>query len=218
MKLRFEKVRSFREKSKKEATRKKASIPYAFDEKKFQLSESIIIPQTTSELRKYIPIGFLNSNIVVSNAARVIYDAKPWIFAVLSSRIHKIWVDAVAGRLETRIQYSNTLCYNTFPIIDLSNSQKNELQNYVYKVLEARELFSEKTLAQLYNPEEMPKELIEAHQQLDIAVEKCYRSKPFNSDEERLEYLFKLYEQMIEDEKSKGTLFEVESKPKKKKK
>ena len=84
--------------------------------------------------------------------------------------------------------------------------------------MEEREHHSEKTLAQLYDPDKMPDGLREAHHQLDIAVERCYRSKPFETDEERLEYLFKLYEQMIEEEKSKGTLFETESKPKKKKK
>ena len=84
--------------------------------------------------------------------------------------------------------------------------------------MEERENHSEKTLAQLYDPDKMPKSLLDAHHQLDLAVENCYRSKPFKSDEERLEYLFKLYEQMIEEEKSNGTLFGTESKPKKKKK
>jgi hypothetical protein len=88
----------------------------------------------------------------------------------------------------------------------------------IFNVLGEREIYSEKTLAQLYDPDKMPDGLREAHHQLDLAVENCYRSKPFESDEERLEYLFKLYEQMIEEEKSIGTLFEIESKPKKKKK
>lgn len=218
IKSRFDKVKAFRLKSKKEATQKKAATPHAFDEKKFQETDSIIIPQTTSELREYIPIGFLSSDVVISNAARVIYNAKPWLFAILTSKIHKVWVDAVAGRLETRIQYSNTLCYNPFPFPNITENQKKELEKHVYKVLEEREHHSEKTLAQLYDPDKMPNGLREAHHQLDLAVERCYRSKPFETDEERLEYLFKLYEQMIEEEKSKGTLFETESKPKKKKK
>ncbi len=218
IKTRFEKVKEFRLKSKKEATQKKASTPHSFDEKKFQETDSIIIPQTTSELRNYIPIGFLNSDVVISNAARVIYNAKPWLFAVLTSKIHKVWVDAVAGRLETRIQYSNTLCYNTFPFPDITEIQKKELENHVYKVLEEREAHSEKTLAQLYDPEKMPAGLREAHHQLDLVIERCYRSKPFESDDERLEYLFKLYEQMIADEKTKGTLFDTDPKSKKKKK
>ena len=116
------------------------------------------------------------------------------------------------------MQYSNTICYNTFPFPPITEVQKQELEKHVYKVLAEREAHSEKTLAQLYDPDKMPAGLREAHHQLDLAVERCYRSKPFESDEERLEYLFKLYELMIEEEKSKGTLFEGESKPKKKKK
>jgi hypothetical protein len=107
------------------------------------------------------------------------------------------------------------LCYNTFPLLSISEIQKQEIEKYVYRILEEREKNSDKTLAQLYDPDKMPKGLREAHHQLDLAVEQCYRSKPFDSDEERLEYLFKLYEQMIADENTKGTLFEVEAKAKK---
>jgi len=219
LKNRFEMCRQFRIKSKKEATRKKSETPYDFDEKKYKASNSIIIPQTTSELREYIPIGFLNSDIVISNAARVIYNAEPWLFSILTSKFHKVWIDAVAGRLETRIQYSNTLCYNTFPFPFVNETQKQELKSNVLTVLEERENHSEKTLAQLYNPDKMPEGLRNAHYQLDLAVERCYRSKPFESDKERLEYLFKLYEQMISEEKERnGELNFDQPKTKKKKK
>jgi hypothetical protein len=109
LKTRFEKCKQFRLASKKEATRKKASIPYEFDEKKFKETNCIIVPQTTSELREFIPTGFLNSDTVISNAARVIYNAEPWVFGVLNSKMHMVWVKCSCGRLETRIQYSNTL-------------------------------------------------------------------------------------------------------------
>jgi hypothetical protein len=217
LKDRFDKCRDFRLESKKEATQKKASTPYEFDEKKYIETNSIIIPQTTSELREYIPIGFLSSDVVISNAARVIYEAEIWMFSILTSKIHNNWVQAVAGRLETRIQYSNTLCYNTFPFPSISKSQKEELEQCVFRILEERENHSEKTLAQLYDPKDMPDGLREAHRLNDLAVERCYRSKPFDTDEERLEYLFKLYEQMIADENEKGTLFETEKKASKKK-
>ena len=218
IKIRLENCSKFRLASKKEATRKKAVIPYEFDEKKYEESDSIVIPQTGSERREYIPIGFLGPNTVVSNATRVIYNAKPYLFAIISSKIHITWVRAVAGRLKTDMQYSNTICYNTFPFPNITENQKNDLEKHVFSILNSRENHSEKTLAQLYDPDKMPDGLREAHHQLDLAVERCYRSKPFESDEERLEYLFKLYEQMIEEEKSRGTLFEMESKPKKKKK
>ena len=132
--------------------------------------------------------------------------------------MHMVWVRSVAGKLESRIRYSSSLVYNNFPFPIISANQENDLQKLVYKILEEREKNSEKNLVHLYDPEKMPQGLRNAHHELDIEIEKCYRLKPFESDEVRLEYLFKLYEQMIDEEKSKGTLFEIESKPKKKKK
>ena len=129
--------------------------------------------------------------------------------------MHIQWVRAVAGRLKTDMQYSNTLCYNTFPFPKISEAQKQELTQCVFRILEERENHSEKTLAQLYDPDKMPQGLREAHRLNDLAVERCYRSKPFETDEERLEYLFKLYEQMIAEEKTKDTLFQEEKKAKK---
>ncbi|TAN46122.1 MAG: class I SAM-dependent DNA methyltransferase [Nitrospirae bacterium] len=204
---RFKKCHEFRKNSKKRASQLIADIPYAFDEQKYKPTNAIIIPQTTSEKREYIPIGFLDGSYVISNGARLIYDAESWMFSVLTSKIHNVWIQQVAGRLETRIQYSNTLCYNTFPFPSISEIQKKELEKHVYHILEEREHHSEKTLAQLYDSDKMPQGLREAHHQLDLAVERCYRSRPFENDEERLEYLFKLYEQMIAEEKeSNGEL------------
>jgi hypothetical protein len=136
----------------------------------------------------------------------------------LSSKIHTVWTHAVSGRLKMDINYAVGITYNNFPFPEVTEIQKQELEKHVYKILDERENYSEKSLAQLYDPDKMPEGLLEAHRQNDLAVERCYRSKPFESDEERLEYLFKLYEQMIEEEKSKGTLFGVETKPKRKKK
>lgn len=215
---RIENVKKYRLESKREATNKLASFPYRFGEIRHQNSDSIVIPQTGSERREYLPIDFRNGDTIVSNAARVIYNAQTYLFAILTSKMHIVWVRAVAGRLKMDMQYSNTLCYNTFPFPNITYIQKEELEKHVYKVLEEREIHSEKTLGQLYDPDKMPDGLREAHHQLDLAVERCYRSKPFENDEERLGYLFKLYEQMIEEENSRGTLFEMESKSKKKKK
>lgn len=180
-------------------------------------TNALIIPQTGSERREYIPTGFLNSDYIISNAARVIYNCESYIFSVISSKIHIVWVRAIAGRLKTDMQYSNTLCYNTFPFPPISQQRKEELTQCTFRILEEREKHSEKTLAELYDPNKMPEGLKEAHRLNDEAVERCYRSTPFNSDEERLEYLFKLYEKMIQEEKDKGTLFEAEKKTRKKK-
>ncbi len=215
---RIEKVREFRLKSKKEATRDSSKISHKFFEVKHQKTNSIIIPRVTSERREYLQCGFLDDNTVVLDRAQAIYDAQPFIFGILSSKMHMAWTNVVTGRLKSDINYSVSLCYNNFPFPIISDSQKKELEKHVYPILEERENHSEKTLAQLYDPDKMPPGLREAHHQNDLAVERCYRSKPFESDEERLEYLFTLYEQMIAEEKTKGTLFEVEAKVKKKRK
>jgi hypothetical protein len=215
---RISSVKKYRLESKRAATNKLASKPFQFGEVRYKNSSSILVPQTTSENREYIPIGLLPAGVVISNAARIIYDASYWLFAIITSKMHMVWVNAVAGRLETRIQYSNSLCYNTFPIPFITEVKKQELELLAKSLISKREENSEKTLAQLYDSNKMPDSLREAHHQLDVAVELCYRSKPFESDEERLEYLFKLYEQMIAEENTKGTLFEMEPKTKKKKK
>ncbi len=159
--------------------------------------------------------GFFDSNVIPIESAQVIYDSEPYIFSILSSKIHMLWVKAVGGYLGTSIRYSTEICYNSFPFPHISESQKEELTQCVFRILEDRENHSEKTLAQMYDPDKMPEGLREAHRLNDLAVERCYRSKPFESDEERLEYLFKLYEKMIAEEKEKGTLFETEKKAKK---
>ncbi len=153
------------------------------------------------------------------NSAQVIYDAEPYIFGILSSKLHMLWSKATAGCLESRLRYSAMLCYNTFPIPELNKIQKEEIYRYALNVISERENHSEKTIAQLYDPDKMPQGLREEHHQLDLAVERCYRSKPFASDEERLEYLFKLYEQMIAAEKEQNGELNFEPlKPKTKKK
>ncbi len=214
---RIEKVREFRLSSTDTGTKVLAEKPHQFREMKYSQKISIIIPTVSSERREYIPIGVVEPDTVIIAPNQVIYDPEIWIFSVIHSEIHMTWVKAVAGRLKTDYRYSASLCYNAFPFPPISEAQKQELEERAYGILETREAYSEKTLAQLYDPDKMPAELREAHRQNDLAVERCYRSKPFESDEERLEYLFKLYEQMIEEEQTKGTLFAVEKKPKKKK-
>ncbi|WP_394758575.1 class I SAM-dependent DNA methyltransferase [Flavobacterium sp.] len=193
---RFERVKKFRLESKKESTRKKALNPNKFDEMKYKMTDSILIPQTGSERREYIPVGFFDNSYVISNAARVIYDAEPWLFGLLSSKMHIVWVKAVSGRLKTDMQYSNTLCYNTFPFPEITIKQKEIINLHVFAILEEREKYTEKTMSHLYDPDKMPKGLKEVHHELDLAIERCYRLKPFESDVERLEFLFNEYEKM----------------------
>src|SRR5690554_2678251 len=143
-----------------------------------------------------------------------VYDAEPWLFGVLHSKMHMVWVDAVGGKLKTRYRYSAGLCYNTFPFPEISDKQKHTINQYVFSILDERAKHSEKTMAWLYNPDTMPSGLKRAHRELDQAIERIYRLAPFRSDEDRLEYLFKLYDEMLKKE----TLFAKQQKKKKKKK
>lgn len=195
-----------------------ADIPYRFRYVHEPKSHTIMIPQTSSSKREYLPVDIKFGPVQTLHSVQVIYDSPIYIMGFLISKIHFLWAKAIAGGIKTDITYSNSLCYNTFPFPYINEQLRNEIEHLVYNVLSERECNSEKNLAQLYDPNKMPQGLRDVHRQLDLAIERCYRSKPFESDEERLEYLFKLYEQMIEEENSKGTLFETETKPKKKKK
>lgn len=218
IKNRFQLVSKMRRESTKASTQGLSLTPHKFGERRFFKKPAIIIPTISSERRPYFPISFVDKNTVISNTAQSVYYNSAFEFAIISSKMMMVWVNTTGGKFESRYIFSSQLCYNTFPFPDITENKKKELEKHVYNVLAEREAYSEKTLAQLYDPDKMPDGLREAHHQLDLAVERCYRAKPFETDEERLEYLFKLYEQMIEEEKSKGTLFETKSKPKKKKK
>ncbi len=115
-----------------------------------------------------------------------------------------VWVFAISGYLGAGVRYSSSLSYNTFPFPNIDDEKKSLLEKCSYKVLDQREKYSEKTLAELYDPDKMPLPLRDAHKELDLEIERCYREKPFVNDEERLEYLFTMYEGMIH--KNDGTL------------
>jgi len=204
----IEKVKIHRLNSQRKATKDLVNKSFSFGEIRHQESDSIIIPATSSERRDYIPIGFLNNETIISNSAMAIYDVEPWHFAIVTSRMHMVWIRAVGGRLKTDYRYSAKLCYNTYPFPEISLKQKENLNLYVLAILDERAKYPGKTMAQLYDPYTMPKGLKQAHRELDEAVEKCYRLQPFTSDTERLEYLFKLYEEMI----NKDTLFATQKK------
>ena len=177
----------------------------------------IVLPRVSSIRRDYIPMKFLDESNIVSDAAQVILDAEPSVFSILNSKSHMVWVKNLSGKLKSDFRYSAGICWYSFPFPTISKQRKEELTQCTLRILDERLKYSEKTLAQLYDPDKMPEGLKEAHHQNDLAVERCYRSTPFNSDEERLEYLFKLYEKMIQEEKDKDTLFAKEKKTRKRK-
>lgn len=200
---RVEGVRVHRQKSDRAATKKLAATPWRFGEIRYRATESIIVPRHSSENREYIPIDYLDTDTVVGDSASVVYDAEPWVFALLTSRIHMVWTRAVAGALETRIRYSNTIVYNNFPVPYLSMAVKAQLTDAAFRVIDVREYHSDMTLAEQYDPDRMPANVRLAHQELDELVDAVYRRRGFDSDEERLSYLFGMYEQMTAEEKRK---------------
>lgn len=193
---RLKAVSSERKASNAPSTQAYANRPHMFVQRAYRPTKAIIVPSVSSERRVYFPIGYVDKDTVVSNLAFAIYDAEKWLFALLTSKMHNLWVRAVGGSLETRIRYSATLCYNTFPFPKLTTAEREELDRLAQNILNIRDENFDMTLGEMYNPETMPDELREAHHQLDIAVERIYRPEPFTSDEERLEHLFKLYIKM----------------------
>jgi hypothetical protein len=170
--------------------------PYRFRYTHTARDSLIILPRVSSERRLYIPFGFLDASAIVSDSAQAIYDAEPWVFSVISSRLHMAWVRTVSGRLKTDIRYSSGLCYNTFPLPTLSEADKSTLDEACWSVISARDENPGKTLAKLYDPDAMPARLLESHRALDDVLERIYIGRSFKSDTERLEHLFKLYADM----------------------
>lgn len=198
IKKRIEGVRAMRLASQKSATVARAEFPYEFGELRYKKSKStILIPRVSSERRIYIPFGFLNDDYLVSDSAQAIYNADTWIFGIISSRMHMTWIRTVAGRLKMDYRYSSVLCYNTFPFPKISDNKRQALEEAAEEVLFARAAHVGDTLAQMYDPDKMPDDLRDAHRMLDVLVDSCYREKLFENDEERLEVLFRLYENMV---------------------
>lgn len=188
-------VKERRLESKRESTKKLAAKPYAFGEVRHQDSTAIVIPAVSSENRFYIPMGLANADTILSNRVYAIYNADIYILGILMSRMHMTWVKSIGGRLETRYNYSAGLCYNTFPLPELSTRRKNEITQIVLEIIDIREEIGS-TLAELYNPKTMPIELERKHEKLDGIVDRAYRQRVFGNDEERLTLLLKMYQDM----------------------
>ena len=170
--------------------------PYKFERTIVGNQQTIIIPSVSSERRPYLPCGFLNADVRVSNLALAIYDGPIWNLALIASRLHIIWVATVCGKLETRYRYSNTMGWNTFPVPKLTEQQKADLTRCAEDILLAREAHFPKTIAELYDPEKMPENLRHAHDRNDEVLERIYIGRRFKNDTERLEKLFELYTRM----------------------
>jgi len=171
---RVDAVKQYRLNSKSAPTRKIADTPRLFHVKNMPSSNYIVIPEVSSERRKYIPIGFLTPDTLCSNLVKIIPNATLYHFGILTSNVHMAWTRVVCGRLEMRYRYAKDIVYNNFPWPDVTDEQKTEIEKPAQAVLDARALFPDSSLADLYDPISMPSELLKAHHALDRAVMKLY--------------------------------------------
>lgn len=186
------------------ASRQNEDLAYRFCKKSISEDKDyLVIPRVSSENRDYLPIGLFNGKFAYNDSVQIIENPSPIVLAILLSKMHMVWVNAIGGKLETRFRYSSTLCYNTFPFPKIDKKQEELLGQYVFDILGARANHIGKTLHWMYDRKTMPSDLRKAHQALDEAIEKCYRLQPFSSDSERLEHLYNLYEKMISEEDTK---------------
>ncbi len=199
---RVEKCRQFRLASIDKGTRQHAQTPSLFREMN-NPKTAIIIPEVSSENREYIPMGFIDDTVVVSNLVKIIPNATLYHFGILTSRMHNAWMRAVAGRLEMRYRYSKDIVYNNFiwPKVEESSPLHEQISKAAQGILDARAAHPGESLAALYDPLVMPMDLLKAHATLDSLVDKAY-GRSFASDAERVALLFELYAKATE-EKSK---------------
>ena len=198
---RLDGVRKMREVSTDPKTRQMAMTPWLFRETD-NFDSFVAIPEVSSERRFYIPIGFLDKETIPSNKLQIIPNGTLWHFGILTSIMHMAWTKYTCGRLESRFQYSAGIVYNNYPWPENPTAkQKEEVEKAAQQVLDARAVFQNPpsggrgaSLADLYDPNTMPPALVKAHQQLDKAVDLCYRPQPFINETKRIEFLFELYD------------------------
>ena len=194
---RVEKVRLFREGSVAPSTRKFAATPSLFRDRKLP-STYLIVPSVSSEARRYIPIGFLTDDVVPSNLVFTIPDATLYLFGVLTSQMHMAWMRQVCGRLKSDFRYSKDLVYNNFVFPHKATpKQKATVEAKAQQVLDVRAKYPSESFADLYGLA-MPLDLVKAHQELDRAVDQCYRSAAFPTELSRLEFLFEQYRHLVD--------------------
>jgi hypothetical protein len=194
---RVETVRGFRLKSSAEPTRRMADNPTRFFFVSQPTEDYILIPEVSSERRRYVPVGLMPAEVISSNKNYLIAGRNLYVLGALQSAMHMAWLATVGGRLKSDFQYSATMVYNTFPWPDPTDKQRTAIEAAAQAVLDARTQFPGATLADLYDPLAMPPGLLKAHQQLDRAVDMAYGVKSFKSEAERVAFLFERYQTQV---------------------
>lgn len=190
-------VKKIRSESTRKATQDLAQYPALFGEIRQPTSNYILIPRVSSENRDYIPMGFFTQNDIVSDTCLAVVDANLYHFGILESCMHMAWMRYTCGRLKGDYRYSKDIVYNNFPWpADISETDEQKISTLSQAVLDARELYPNSSLADLYDPLTMPIELVRAHQNLDAAVDNLYGQK-FHNDEDRVAMLFQRYQELV---------------------
>lgn len=195
---RLESVTKSRSESSAKSTRDYALRPHRFVQIQGTAKVSTIaVAGVSSERREFLPVDLFDSETIISNLLFGIYDAPLWNFAVIASRLHLVWIATVCGKLKTDFRYSNTLGWNTFPVPVLTEKNKADLTRCAEDILLAREHHFPATIADLYDPDNMPNDLRQTHERNDEVLERIYIGRRFKNDTERLEKLFELYKKII---------------------
>ncbi|CAN7780569.1 lactate dehydrogenase [Cupriavidus necator] len=195
--VRLARVSEMRAKSPKKLTKDGAKTPHAFQQIRQTGDEiPIVIPRHSSESRPFLPVSLCEPGSIIADGAFALFDAAFWNFSILVSRIHLVWIAAVCGKLETRYRYSSTLGWNTFPVPALTEKNRDDLTRCAADILLTREHHFPATIADLYDPDNMPDDLRSAHERNDEVLERIYIGRRFKNDTERLEKLFDLYTKM----------------------
>ncbi len=194
---RIEACKADRENAPDEGRKKLALTPALFRET-MNPKDYIVVPLVSSERRKYIPMGFLHEDTIPTNLLTIIPDATLYHFGILESNVHMAWMRAVCGRLEMRYRYSKDIVYNNFPWPTPTVGQQAKIEASAQAILDARALYPDSSLADLYNPTLMPRELLLAHQQNDRTVMKAYGFSTKMTEMECVAELFRLYTKLVE--------------------
>ena len=197
---RMENIREFRSKSSAKPTRDMANYPHLFFFSSHPNSSYLAVPSVSSERREYVPISFLDEKTVASNLLSIIPYATLYDFGVLTSKYHVSWLKVVGGRLKSDYRYTGSVVYNTFPFPTPTDEQKSAIEKTAQGILDARALYPDDSLADLYDPLTMPPELRKAHEANDRAVEKAYGRK-FADEAEIVAYLMQEYQRLVSEKK-----------------
>ena len=193
---RVEAVRALRSDNTDPSVVKLAQRPHSFREHNVGTISTIVMPAVSSEKREYLPANVVDMGTIITNRNYGVFDGFNWVFSIMVSSMHRVWVDTVCGSLEKRFSYSNTLGWNTFPVPRLTEQDKADLTRAAENILLTREAHFPATIADLYDPDDMPADLKSAHEENDEVLERIYIGRRFRNDTERLEKLFELYTKM----------------------